>query len=123
MILFLAKGLALLGVDLQKAQRIVFWVLVVGGVCILGILCIFVLRACNKPPSLDQEEIIKAQQAIEKEDRKTMVEILTNSDVREQAIESNIKQAEEATREAKQNYQGKTNEELAQELERRLKGE
>lgn len=95
-------------------------VAVAAGVCILGILCIFVLRACNKPPKLDQKEIIEAQQAIAKEDRKEMIEILTNSDVREQAIESNIKQAEEATRQAKQNYSGKSNEELAAELERRL---
>ncbi len=120
MILFLAKGLALLGVDLQKAQRIVFWVLVAGGVCILGILCIFVLRACSKPPKLDQKEIIKAQQAIEKEDRKQMIEILTNSKVQEQGIDNSIKMAEEATEKAKRDLSNLTNDELAAELEKRL---
>lgn len=89
----------------------------------LILLVVFALKSCNKPPALNQQEIIKAQQAIEKNDRKVMVEILSNSDVREQGIDNSIKAAENATAEAKQNYQGKSNEELAAELERRLKGE
>ena len=79
-----------------------------------------IFRSCNKPPKLDQKEIQKAQQAIQEQDRKVMVEILTNSTVREQAIDSNIKQAEEATEAAKRDYSKLSNDELAAELERRL---
>ncbi len=95
-------------------------VAVIGATALLLLVVMIGVRSCRKQPKLDQQEIIKAQQAIEKEDRKTMVEILTNSDVREQAIDSNIKQAEEATAKAKQNYTDKTNAELSAELERRL---
>lgn len=82
-----------------------------------------IFRACNKPPKLDQKEIIKAQQAIAQEDRKQMIEILTNSKVQEQGIDNSIKLAEEATEKAKQDYSKLTNEQLAAELERRLNGE
>lgn len=101
------------------------WRLVAGAgvalILMIGVALVF--RACNKPPKLNQKEIIEAQQAIEKNDRKVMVEILTNSEVREQGIDNSIKAAEEATEKAKQNYQGKTNAELAAEIERRLRGE
>lgn len=90
---------------------------------VLFFVILFTFKACNKPSKLDQKEIIEAQQAIEKNDRKVMVEILTNSDVREQGIDNSIILAEEATKKAKQNYSGKSNEEIAQELERRLAGE
>lgn len=79
-----------------------------------------VFRSCNKPPKLDQKEIIKAQQAIAKEDRKEMIEILTNSTVREQGIDNSVKMAEEATEAAKRNYSQLSNDELAAELEKRL---
>lgn len=107
------------GVDLQKAQRIVVWALLGIGAIVLVVVFGLVYRSCNKPPKLDQKEIIKAQQAIEANDRKVMVEILTNSDVREQGIDNSIKAAENATAQAKQSYQGKSNQELADELERR----
>ena len=64
---------------------------------------------------------VKAQQAIENNDRKRMVEVLAESDVKEQGIDNSIKAAEEATAAAKENYQGMSNEEIAAELERRLK--
>lgn len=95
-------------------------VAVAAGVCILGILCIFVLRACNKPPKYDHEAVLEAQEAIEKGERQKAIQILAESDVKEQGIDNSIKLAEEATEKAKQNYTGKTNEELAAELERRL---
>lgn len=96
--------------------------LVIGAVAVV-ILVIgigLVYRACNKPPKLDQKEIIKAQQAIAKEDRKQMIEILTNSKVQEQGIDNSIKQAEEATEKSKRSYANLSNEELAAELERRM---
>ena len=97
--------------------------LVVGAVAILFLVIVIglVVRSCGKSPKLDQKEILKAQQAIEKEDRKVMLEILSNSDVKEQAIDSNIKLIEQATEEAKKNYTGLSNQELAAELERRSK--
>lgn len=98
------------------------WRLVAGAVVALFLVIGFglVYRACNKPPTLDQKEIIKAQQAIAKEDRKVMVEILTNSKVQEQGIDNSIKAAEEATEKAKRDYSRLSNDELAAELERRL---
>lgn len=98
------------------------WRLVAGAVAavILVIGIAFVFRACNKPPTLDQKEIQKAQEAIAKEDRKQMIEILTNSKVQEQGIDNSIKQAEEATEKAKREYSQLSNDELAAELEKRL---
>ena len=98
------------------------WRLVAGAVAVVFLVIVFglIFRSCNKPPKLDQKEIQKAQQAIQEQDRKVMVEILTNSTVREQAIDSNIKQAEEATEAAKRDYSKLSNDELAAELERRL---
>lgn len=95
-------------------------VAVIGATALLLLVVLIGVRSCRNTPKLNQQEVIKAQDAIEKQDRKTMIEVLTNSDVREQAIDSNIKQAEEATRVAKQNYADKTNAELSAELERRL---
>jgi hypothetical protein len=95
-------------------------VAVIGAIALLLLVIMIGARSCRKQPKLDQKEIIEAQQAIEKNDRKVMVDILTNSDVREQGIDNSIKASEEATAKAKQNYSGKSNEELAQELERRL---
>ena len=75
------------------------WRIAAGAACMLVLVIVFglVFRSCNKPPKLDQKEIQQAQKAIEENDRRVMVEILANSSVREQGIDSNIKQAEEAT--------------------------
>ena len=96
------------------------WRIIVPAIVLL-VLVVTVYRWCNKPPKLDQEATIKAQQAIENNDRKRMVEVLAESDVKEQGIDNSIKAAEEATAAAKENYQGMSNEEIAAELERRLK--
>jgi hypothetical protein len=109
-------------------QNIIGWVvahwrIVAGVVGVVFFLVIFglVYRSCSKPPKLDQKAIIEAQQAIAKEDRKVMVEILAESDVREQGIDNSIKAVEQATEDAKKNYTGLSNDELAAELERRAK--
>jgi geranylgeranyl pyrophosphate synthase len=93
---------------------------VIGATALLFLLVMFGVRSCRKEPKLDQKEIIEAQQAIRENDRKEMIEILAESDVREQGIDNSIKLAEEATEKAKQNYTGKSNADLAAELERRL---
>lgn len=85
---------------------------------VIGIALVF--RACNKPPKLDQQDTIKAQQAIENSDRKVMIEVLTKSKVEEQGIDNSIKAAEEATEKAKRDYSKLSNDELAAELEKRL---
>ena len=74
---------------------------------------------------LDQQEIIKAQQAIRENDRKEMIEILVNSDVREKQIDANVAngrtQVMEAANTSRKEHAGKSNEDLAAELERRAK--
>ena len=79
---------------------------------------------CSKPaPKLNQEEIIKSQQAIAANDRKTQIEILANSDVRVQDIDANVAAGRNATvnaiADSKAEWSQKSNEELAAELERR----
>ena len=103
--------------DISRIQRWVFWaVLLVAGVVVLFL--VLQVRSCfNRPPRLDQEQIIKAQQAIAKEDRREMIEVLAESKVKEEGIDNSIKAAEEATEKAKQDYSKLTNEQLAAELE------
>jgi len=76
-------------------------------------------QRCQGKPKLDEKAIQKAQQAIAKEDRKAMVEILAESDAKEQEIDGSIKAAEQATEDAKKSYSNYTNDELAKELEAR----
>ncbi len=78
-----------------------------------------IYKRCHKPPHLDEQQIQKAQQAIAVNDRKVMVQVLAESDVKEQAIDGSIKLAEQATEEARKSYAHKTNKELADELDRR----
>lgn len=101
-----------------------YWILygVLGLFVLFGVL--FVFRACSKPaPKLNNEEIRKAQDAIAANDRKTQIEVLANSDVREQAIDANVAAGRAATvnaiTDAKEKYAAMSNDELAQELERR----
>ena len=107
---FILKRIGFFFIDNWKVIAIAFAILFV---------TVFVYRACNKPPKLDEKAIQKAQDAIAKEDRKQMIEILAESDTKEAAIDSNIKAVEQATEDAKVSYNGKTNAELAAELERR----
>jgi hypothetical protein len=95
-----------------------FWAPILLGLVIL-ITCIFVFRACNKPPKINEQEIQKAEEAVKTRNDKALKEILAQSDVREQGIDNSVKAAEEATEKAKQNYDGWTTDELAAELEKR----
>ena len=96
---------------------------VLTGIAILVLLIAvaFTYRWCQGKPKLDEKAIQKAQQAIAKEDRKVMVEILAESDAKEAEIDGSIKAIEQKTEEAKKNYLGKTNQELADELNARSK--
>ncbi len=95
-------------------------VLIALGVLAVLVLVLVAFKSCSPKPKLDQKEIIQAQQAIETNDRKKMVEVLAASDVREQGIDNSILQAENATEQAKQSYSDKSNSDLALELEKRL---
>lgn len=122
MIFFIATLLTrTFGIDLQKAQRLIVWILLAVGLIFVIALAVS-MYSCLKPtPKFRPEETIKAQQAIAKEDRKEMIEILADSTVREQGIDNSIKLAEEATEKAKRDLSQQSNEELAAELERLLK--
>jgi TusA-related sulfurtransferase len=76
-------------------------------------------KRCNPPPKLDEKQIQKAQNAIAKQDRDEMIKVLAESDAAESNIDETIKVAEQHTETAKQNYTGKSNDELAEELNRR----
>jgi len=110
-------------IDFDKAVRIARFVFI--GLLLLILLAVgLFLRSClAKQPKLDEETIRAAQQAIAENDRKVMVEILTNSDVAEKQIDGNLANAKAATvnaiNEAKKNAEAMSNEELAAELERR----
>lgn len=92
------------------------------GVAVLLLIVVGTFKACTRSePKLNQREIIEAQQAIDKQQREKMIEILADSEAREQGIDNSVKAAENAAEEAKKNYTGKSNEELAEELNRRAK--
>ena len=94
------------------------WQIVVSAIIVLFVV-VFVYKACNKPPKLDEKQIQKAEQAVKERNDEVLKEILADSDTRLDNIDSNIKQAEERTREAKKNYSDWTADELAAEIERR----
>lgn len=96
------------------------WKIIVPAVVLIVVVG-FVYRACNRPPKLDEKAIAEAQKAIAKQDREEMVKILAESDTKEAEIDSNIKAIEQAREDAKKNYTGLSNDELAAELERRAK--
>ncbi len=95
------------------------FVLTIAAILSLLIIIAVIYKRCHKPPHLDEAAIQKAQVAIEKQDHEAMVKILAESDVKEQALDDTIKGAEKATEDAKQNYNSKSNQELADELNRR----
>jgi hypothetical protein len=76
-------------------------------------------KRCNPPPKLDEKQQQQAKTAIAKQDREEMVKILAESDAAEDVIDETIKVAEQRTEAAKQNYTGKSNDELAEELNKR----
>ena len=93
---------------------------VVGFLILFG----FVMQSCEKKPVFDEQKIEQAKQAIAEKDRQAMVEILAQSELAEKKINANLANAEteklntlEATRIRTSSM---SNDELAQELERRL---
>ena len=93
---------------------------------IAGVLLLVIIgyRFCNRPPKLDEKAIQKAQTAIAEQDRKAMVEVLTEIEVKEKQIDGNAVEAQAETftaiKNAKEKAAAMTNEQLAAELERKL---
>ena len=111
------------GFDFPKANRLARWVFIVLLVAILIAVGLF-LRSCfGRKPKLDEQSIQKAQKAIAENDRKVMIEVLTNSDVAEKNIDANLANSKAVTvnavQDARSNAERLSNEELAAELERR----
>src|SRR5690348_9096984 len=93
MIFALATLLTKFGLPFERAKSIAKWAVVICGI-VIALFLVFSLRSCfNRPPKLDQKAIEKAQQAIAKEDRKEMIEVLADSAVKEQGIDNSIKLA------------------------------
>lgn len=93
------------------------------GVIVLFLFTIGVMRSCRPGPKLDEISIQKAQQAIKAEDRKQMIEILTESDLAEKQINANLANADneklKTLSESRAKYNELSNDDLAAELERR----
>jgi hypothetical protein len=125
MILAIAKLLtSVFGLDLQKAQRfVIYGLMVLVGVFVL-VFALWMRSCMTKPAKLDQQEIIKAQQAIAVEDRKQMVEILASSDAREAVIDGNLSNAKadtiNAIYDSKVKWNQASDDEVKAELLRRL---
>lgn len=97
-------------------------------ILVLLIAGVFTYRGCKaRRVRLNQQEIIDAQKAIATEDRKAMEKILVDSDVREKQINENLVNAKTETvnaiAEAKKKASQMTNEQLAEELNRRAREE
>lgn len=100
-----------------------YWILY-GVLAVLVLFVLFIFKACSKPaPKLNQQEIMAAQSAIAANDRQKQIEVLANSDVRELRIDSNVaagrKETINAIANSKATWANATNEQLAEELERR----
>lgn len=98
------------------------WKIVLPAIGLL-ILVVFLYRACQKPPHLNEAEIQKAEIAVKEHNDKVLKDILVESDVREKQIDANVANAEKTTQDAilesKQRYQDLSSDELAAEIERR----
>lgn len=99
------------------------WKWIVGGIAVLVAISLFFSYCGSRNAKLNQDEIIRAQQAIAKEDRKEMINVLTESDIREKAIDANLAEGRNATVnaliESRSKYAQMDNANLAAELEKR----
>lgn len=100
------------------------WKVTVPAIAILIALLGFGIWYATRPPKIrfDEEQIRKAQKAIETDDRKAMLEVLETSKVREANIDANLANAEntklKVLSESRKETSKMTNAELAAELER-----
>jgi hypothetical protein len=102
---------------------------------LLGIVLLSVVfyKACNRPPKLNQVEIQKAQKAIAEQDRKEMIQVLAESEAREQVADEAREQVADETavnanaeklnaiHESKEKWATASTDDMAAELERRAR--
>lgn len=122
--LTIAKFIAgVFGADLQKVQRVLFWIIL--ALVLLAVLSFGLwMRSCfSKPPKLDEQEIQEGERAVEDRNDQKLRAILTNSDVKEKMIVANVANAEaekvNAIQEAREKYANMNTSDLAAELEKR----
>lgn len=82
------------------------------------------IKGCfTRTPKFNEDEIRRAQKAIAEDNRKEMVEVLAQSEVREKNIDANVANAKVETvnayTEARKKYSEMSNDDLARELEAR----
>jgi len=101
-------------------------IVIVGLLLILLLVLGLQMKGCFRAkPKFNEKEIFEMNQAIETQNRKEMEEILTQSEVREKAIDGNVANAKSATinayADARKKYAEMTPEELQAEINERLK--
>lgn len=127
MIFAIASFIAsLFGWDISKVQRwLLLAVTVIIGIAILALG--LWIKSCvgKRHAKLNEKQIQAAQTAIAKQDREQMTRVLVESDVAEKQINDNTANAHTETvnaiEAAKKAYADKTNQELADELNRRAR--
>jgi uncharacterized membrane protein YhiD involved in acid resistance len=111
----------LLGLDFETAIKYARLALIAIVGLIVLITTVFIFKACNRPPKLNEKQIQKVQQAIEKQERTEMVETLAQIEVETKQIDANLANADneklKAFAEARKRARELTNEQLAKELE------
>lgn len=111
----------LLGLDFETAIKYARLALIAIVGLIVLITTVFIFKACNRPPKLNEKQIQKVQQAIEKQERTEMVETLAQIEVETKQIDANLANADneklKAFIEARDKARSMTNEELAKALE------
>lgn len=112
MLLFIANILGWFVAHWQRIAIFIGLIAVIFGGALLW-------KRCNPPPKLDEKAIQKGQIAVEQHNNEVLKKVLAESDVKSQNIDANIKQAEENTRQAVKSYDGWTDEQLAEEFEKR----
>lgn len=107
----------------------IFWIIIDYWKIIVPIIILLILglylRSCwnSHKAKLNEKQIVEAQQAIAKNDRATMEKVLIESDVEEQLTNDTVANAhtdtQKAVEDAKKKADSMTNQELADELNRR----
>lgn len=124
MIFAIATLLTKFGLDFSVATKWARRVLLAGTALVI-ILIAFTIYRCSRgrAPKLNEQEIQKGEQAVKEKNDEELRKILTNSDIRQQEIDSNVAKGRaesvNAQARAKEVYSNMNTQQLAEELERR----
>lgn len=125
MIFWIAKTICgLTGWDVSKVQkRLLAGVMILAAIVFIVIVSM-IYKACHHGPKLDEKQIQKVQDAIASGDRAEREKVFEEVKVAEKQIDANTVDASTKTvnaiADAKKQAAGMTNEQLADELERKL---